>query len=100
MTGMGIGTSKPEAIILNHKRVVCLLPVGGELLSQVKRFVYLEILLTSEGGMECDINRKMGGLAAVMHSHCSEEEAEPKSKASNLLVSLCTYLHTGPLPKR
>ncbi|CAM4630673.1 unnamed protein product [Leuciscus chuanchicus] len=40
--GMRISTSKSEAMVLSRKRVVCPLQVGGEFLSQVEEFLYLE----------------------------------------------------------
>ncbi|KAI3365026.1 hypothetical protein L3Q82_010076 [Scortum barcoo] len=39
--GMRISTSKSEAMVLDRKRVVCPLRVGGEVLPQVEEFKYL-----------------------------------------------------------
>ncbi|KAI3373123.1 hypothetical protein L3Q82_006364 [Scortum barcoo] len=55
--GMRISTSKSEAMVLDQKRVVCPLRVGGKVLPQVEQFKYLGVLFTSEGKMECEIDR-------------------------------------------
>lgn len=61
-------------MVLNHKKVACLLQVGGEILRQVGEFKYLVILYLvvhewgREGGMECKIARQMSASAAVMWS--------------------------------
>ncbi|KAI3374252.1 hypothetical protein L3Q82_005946 [Scortum barcoo] len=64
--GMRISTSKSEAMVLDRKRVACPLRVGGEILPQVEEFKYLGILFTSEGKMECEIDRRIGAASAVM----------------------------------
>ncbi|TWW59155.1 hypothetical protein D4764_06G0006850 [Takifugu flavidus] len=55
--GMKISTSKSEAMVLNRKKVECLLRVKEEILPQVEEFKYLGVLFTSEGRMEQEINR-------------------------------------------
>ncbi|KAI3375645.1 hypothetical protein L3Q82_003952 [Scortum barcoo] len=66
--GMRISTSKSEAMVLDRKRVVCPLQVGGEVLPQVEEFKYLGVLFTSEGKMEREIDRRIGAASAVMRS--------------------------------
>ncbi|KAI3352603.1 hypothetical protein L3Q82_005544 [Scortum barcoo] len=44
-------------MVLDRKRVVCPLRVGGEVLPQVEEFKYLGVLFTSEGKMEHEIDR-------------------------------------------
>ena len=56
---MKISTSTFEAIVLNWKKVECLLQVREEILSQVEEFKYLGVLFTSEGNME---QRSTGAL--------------------------------------
>ncbi|KAI3369751.1 hypothetical protein L3Q82_024580 [Scortum barcoo] len=69
LAGMRISTSKSEAMVLDRKRVACPLRVGGEVLPQVEEFKYLGVLFTSEGKMEREIDRWIGGAAsAVMRS--------------------------------
>ncbi|KAI3351455.1 hypothetical protein L3Q82_020309 [Scortum barcoo] len=63
--GMRISTSKSEAMVLDRKRVACPLRVGGEVLPQVEEFKYLGVLFTSEGKMEREIDRRIGGAASV-----------------------------------
>ncbi|KAI3374665.1 hypothetical protein L3Q82_021237 [Scortum barcoo] len=58
----------PEAMVLDRKRVVCPLRVGGEVLPQVEEFKYLGVLFTSEGKMEREIDRRIGAASAVMRS--------------------------------
>ncbi|KAK3525226.1 hypothetical protein QTP86_024956 [Hemibagrus guttatus] len=67
-SGMRVSTSKSEAIVLNRKKVVCTLEVGGEFLPQVEEFKYLGVLFTSEGRMELEIDRRISAAAAVMRS--------------------------------
>ncbi|KAJ0009622.1 hypothetical protein NQD34_001324 [Periophthalmus magnuspinnatus] len=66
--GMRISSSKSEAMVLDRKKVVCLLRVGGESLPQVEEFKYLGVLFTSEGRMEREIDRRIGAASAVMRS--------------------------------
>ncbi|KAK3546829.1 hypothetical protein QTP86_003072 [Hemibagrus guttatus] len=66
--GMRVSTSKSEAMVLDRKKVACTLQVGGELLSQVGECKYLGVLFTSEGRMDCEIDRRIGAAAAVMRS--------------------------------
>ncbi|KAI3353926.1 hypothetical protein L3Q82_005127 [Scortum barcoo] len=55
-------------MVLDRKRVACPLRVGGEVLPQVEEFKYLEVLFTSEGKMEREIDRQIGAASAVMRS--------------------------------
>ncbi|TWW64244.1 hypothetical protein D4764_03G0012520 [Takifugu flavidus] len=87
--GMKISTSKSEAMVLNWKKVECLLRVKQEILPQVEEFKYLGVLFTSEGRMEREIDRRIG--AAPVRS--GEERAEPKGEGLNLPVDLCSYPH-------
>ncbi|TWW73385.1 R2 Retrovirus-related Pol polyprotein from type I retrotransposable element [Takifugu flavidus] len=82
--GMKISTSKSEAMVLNRKKVECLLRVKEEILPQVEEFKYLGVLFMSEGRMEQEINRRI---------HSGEERAEPKGEALDLLVDLRFYPH-------
>ncbi|TWW77546.1 hypothetical protein D4764_12G0009360 [Takifugu flavidus] len=59
--GIKISTSKSEAMVLDQKRVVCPLQVGGEVLPQVEEF-------RSEGRMEHEIERLIGAASSVMQS--------------------------------
>ncbi|KAK3506039.1 hypothetical protein QTP70_003193, partial [Hemibagrus guttatus] len=63
--GMRVSTSKSEAMVLDRKKVACILQVGWELLPQVKD---LWVLFTSEGRMDHEIDRWIGAAAAVMRS--------------------------------
>ncbi|TWW77646.1 hypothetical protein D4764_12G0010360 [Takifugu flavidus] len=66
--GMKISTSKSEAMVLNRKKVECLLWVKEETLPQMEEFKYLGVLLTSEGRMEQEIDRRIGAASAVMRT--------------------------------
>ncbi|TWW59217.1 General transcription factor II-I repeat domain-containing protein 2 [Takifugu flavidus] len=66
--GMKISTSKSEAMVLNRKKVECLLQVKEELVLQVEEFKYLGVLFTSEGRMEQEVDRRIGAASAVMQS--------------------------------
>ncbi len=92
---MRVSTFKTEAMVLCCKPVDCSLP-GSELLSQVRELKYLEVLSTSEGKMEREMDRLIGAAAAVMrplYRTVGEERAEPEGKALNLPVDLCSNPH-------
>ncbi|TWW62062.1 hypothetical protein D4764_04G0007090 [Takifugu flavidus] len=65
---MKISTSKSEAMVLNRKKVECLLRVKEEILPQVEEFKYLGVLFTSEGRMEQEIDRRIGAASTVMRT--------------------------------
>ncbi|TWW77616.1 hypothetical protein D4764_12G0010060 [Takifugu flavidus] len=52
-------------MVLNRKKVECLLRVKEEILPQVEEFKYLGVLFTSEGRMEQEIDRRIGAASAV-----------------------------------
>uniref|UniRef100_A0A8C5HXV3 protein-glutamine gamma-glutamyltransferase n=1 Tax=Gouania willdenowi TaxID=441366 RepID=A0A8C5HXV3_GOUWI len=66
--GMRISTSKSEFMVLDQKKVECLLRVGDEVLPQAEEFKYLRVLFTSEGRMEREIDRRIVAASAVMQS--------------------------------
>ncbi|KAK3567029.1 hypothetical protein QTP86_008977 [Hemibagrus guttatus] len=66
--GMRVSTPKSEAMVLDQKKVACILQVGGELFPQVEEFKYLGVLFTSEGRMDREIDKRIGAVAAVMWS--------------------------------
>ncbi|TWW78630.1 hypothetical protein D4764_11G0007510 [Takifugu flavidus] len=65
---MKISTSKSEAMVLNRKKVECLLRVKEEILPQVEEFKYLGVLFTSEGRMEREVDRRTGAASAVIRT--------------------------------
>ncbi|TWW62669.1 hypothetical protein D4764_04G0013160 [Takifugu flavidus] len=89
---MRISTSKSEGMVLNRKKVECLLRVKEEILPQVEEFKYLGVLFTSEGRMEQEIDRCIGAAYAVM-VRSGEERAELKGEALDLPVDLRSYPH-------
>ncbi|TWW61046.1 hypothetical protein D4764_05G0011360 [Takifugu flavidus] len=95
--GMKISTSKSEAMVLNRKKVECLLRVKEEILPQVEEFKYLGVLFTSEGRMEREIDRRIGAASAVMHrSVVVKKELSQKAKLSiyrSIFVPTLTYGH-------
>ncbi|TWW77601.1 hypothetical protein D4764_12G0009910 [Takifugu flavidus] len=98
--GMKISTSKSEAMVLNRKKVECLLRVKEEILPQVEEFKYLGVLFTSEGRMEREINRRIGAASGVMWTlHWSvvvKRELSRKAKLSiyrSIFVPTLTYGH-------
>ncbi|KAK3573226.1 hypothetical protein QTP86_015140, partial [Hemibagrus guttatus] len=98
--GMRVSTSKPEAMVLDWKKVACTLQVGGEVLPQVEQFKYLGVLFTSEGRMDREIDRQIGAAAAVMRSMYRsvvvKEELSRKAKLSiyqSIYVPTFTYGH-------
>ncbi|KAK3512562.1 hypothetical protein QTP70_017239, partial [Hemibagrus guttatus] len=100
VAGMRVSTSKSEAMVLDRKKVVCTLQVGGEVLPQVEEFKYLGILFTSEGRMDHEIDRRIGAAAAVMRSMYRsvvvKKELSRKAKLSiyqSIYVPTLTYGH-------
>ncbi|KAK3529276.1 hypothetical protein QTP70_024824 [Hemibagrus guttatus] len=98
--GMRVSTSKLEAMVLDRKKVVCTLQVGGEALPQVEEFKYLKVLFTSEGRMDREIDRQIGAAAAVMRSMyrsvVMKKELSRKVKLSiyqSIYVPTLTYGH-------
>ncbi|TWW74351.1 hypothetical protein D4764_14G0003520 [Takifugu flavidus] len=98
--GMRISTSKSEAMVLNRKKVECLLRVKEEILPQVEEFKYLGVLFTSEGRMEREIDRRIGAASTVMRAlHRSvvvKRELSRKAKLSiyrSIFVPTLTYGH-------
>ncbi|TWW53877.1 R2DM Retrovirus-related Pol polyprotein from type II retrotransposable element [Takifugu flavidus] len=98
--GMKISTSKSEAMVLNRKKVECLLRVKEEILPQVEEFKYLGVLFTSEGRMEREIDRRIGAVSTVMRTlHRSvvvKRELSRKAKLSiyrSIFVPTLTYGH-------
>ncbi|TWW61317.1 hypothetical protein D4764_05G0014070 [Takifugu flavidus] len=96
--GMRISTSKSEAMVLNRKKVECLLRVKEEILPQVEEFKYLGVLFTSEGRMEREIDRRIGAASTVMRAlHRSvvvKRELSRKAKLSiyrSIFVPTLTY---------
>ncbi|TWW67394.1 hypothetical protein D4764_02G0004350 [Takifugu flavidus] len=49
-------------MVLNRKKVECLLQVKEEILPQVEELKYLRVLFTSEGRMEQEIDRRIGAV--------------------------------------
>ncbi|TWW55951.1 hypothetical protein D4764_09G0010010 [Takifugu flavidus] len=88
--GMKISTSKSEAMVLNRKKVECLLRVKEEILPQVEEFKYLRVLFTSEGRMEQEIDRQIGAASAVMRPL---HRSVVVKRAPNLPVDLNSYPH-------
>ncbi|KAK3520218.1 hypothetical protein QTP70_019360 [Hemibagrus guttatus] len=98
--GMRVSTSKSEAMVLDRKKVACTLQVGGEVLPQVEELKYLGVLFTSEGRMDCEIDRRIGAAAAVMQSMYRsvvvKKELSRKAKLSiyqSIYAPTLTYGH-------
>ncbi|TWW62225.1 hypothetical protein D4764_04G0008720 [Takifugu flavidus] len=83
---MKISTSKSEAMVLNRKKVECLLRVKEEILPQVDEFKYLGVLFTSEGRMDQGVDRRIGAASAVIwtlhRSVVVKRELSQKAKLS------------------
>ncbi|KAK3565056.1 hypothetical protein QTP86_032481, partial [Hemibagrus guttatus] len=98
--GMRVSTSKSEAMVLDRKKVACTLQVVGEVLSQVAEFKYLGVFFTSEGRMDCEIDRRIAAAAAVMwsmyRSVVVKKELSRKAKLSiyqSIYIPTLTYGH-------
>ncbi|KAF7225184.1 tyrosine aminotransferase, partial [Nothobranchius furzeri] len=98
--GMRISSSRSETMVLNWKRVECLLRVRDEVLPQVEEVKYLGVLFTSEGKLEREIDRWIGAASAVMRalyrSVVVKRELSQKAKLSiyrSIYVPTLTYGH-------
>ncbi|KAK3567087.1 hypothetical protein QTP86_009780 [Hemibagrus guttatus] len=90
--GMRVSTSKSEAMVLDRKKVVCTLQVGGEVLPQVEEFKYLGVLFTSEGRMD----RETDQCTDMYRSVVVKKELSRKAKLSiyqSIYVPTLTYGH-------
>ncbi|KAK3513103.1 hypothetical protein QTP70_001397 [Hemibagrus guttatus] len=93
--GMRVSTSKSKAMVLDRKKVACTLQVGGEVLPQVEEFKYLGVLFTSEGRMDCEIDRRIGAAAAVMRAmYRSVVVKKELSRKAKLLIYQSIYTPT------
>uniref|UniRef100_A0A8C6NQZ4 Reverse transcriptase domain-containing protein n=1 Tax=Nothobranchius furzeri TaxID=105023 RepID=A0A8C6NQZ4_NOTFU len=93
--GMRISSSKSETMVLIRKRVECLLRVRDEVLSQVEEFKYLGVLFTSEGKLECEIDRWIGAASAVMRAlYRSVVVKRELSQKANLSIYRLIYVPT------
>ena len=68
VAGMGISTSKSEAMVIDRKRVECNLRVWKKILTLAEEFKYLGVLFTSEGRIEREIDRRISAGSAVMRA--------------------------------
>uniref|UniRef100_A0A3B3BLN8 Reverse transcriptase domain-containing protein n=2 Tax=Oryzias melastigma TaxID=30732 RepID=A0A3B3BLN8_ORYME len=98
--GMRVSTAKSEAMVLDRRKVVCPLSVGGVRLPQVEEFKYLGVLFTSDGRSEREIDRRIGAASAIMRSLYRsvvvKRELSQKAKLSiyrSIFVPVLTYGH-------
>ncbi|TWW81841.1 R2 Retrovirus-related Pol polyprotein from type I retrotransposable element [Takifugu flavidus] len=93
--GMKISTSKSKAMVLNQKKVECLLRVKEEILPQVEELKYLGVLFTSKGRMEQEIDRRSGAASAVMWTlHWSVVMKRERSQKAKLWIYWSTFVPT------
>ncbi|KAK3549143.1 hypothetical protein QTP70_033348 [Hemibagrus guttatus] len=93
--GMRLSTSKSEAMVLDRKKVACTLQFGGEVLPQVEEFKYIGVLFTSEGRMDCEIDRWISAVAAVMWSMYRFVVVKKElSRKAKLLIYQSMYVPT------
>ncbi|TWW63631.1 hypothetical protein D4764_03G0006390 [Takifugu flavidus] len=82
-------------MVLNRKKVECLLWVKEEILPQVEEFKYLRVLFTSEGRMEQEIDRRIGAASAVMRTlHWSVVVKRELSQKVKLSIYQSTFIPT------
>ncbi|KAK3559697.1 hypothetical protein QTP86_017676, partial [Hemibagrus guttatus] len=94
--GMRVSTSpQSKAMVLNRKKVACTSQVGGEFLPQVEEFKYLGGLFTSEGRIDCEIDRWIGAAEVVMRSmYRSVVVKKELSRKAKLLIYQSIYIPT------
>uniref|UniRef100_A0A8C6P9E0 Reverse transcriptase domain-containing protein n=1 Tax=Nothobranchius furzeri TaxID=105023 RepID=A0A8C6P9E0_NOTFU len=93
--GMRISSSKSETMVLIQKRIKCLLRVRDEVLPQVEEFKYLGFLFTSEGKLQCEIDRWTGAASTVMWElYRSVVVKRELSQKENLSIYRSIYVPT------
>ena len=92
--GMRVSTSKSEAMVLCRKTVECSLWVGSELMPQAKEFKYLEVLFTSEGKMEREMDRWIGAVSAVIQVLYRSVVKKELSRKAKLSIYQSIYIPT------
>ncbi|KAK3527862.1 hypothetical protein QTP86_009418 [Hemibagrus guttatus] len=82
--GLRVSTSKPEAMVLDRKKVSCTLQVGGEFLPQVEEFKEEgSCLRVREGWMQLVLRQRTELLGAL----CCGGSAEPLDSVLDFLLS-------------
>ncbi|XP_061769787.1 uncharacterized protein LOC133560831 [Nerophis ophidion] len=94
-TGMRISTSESESLVLARKRMECHLRVGEENLPQVEEFKYLGVFFTSEGIVDCKINRRIGAVSSEMRTLYPSVVVKKAKLAiyRSIYVPILTYGH-------
>ncbi|XP_077077941.1 uncharacterized protein LOC143731159 [Siphateles boraxobius] len=88
--GIGISTSKSEAMVLSRKRVACPLQVGGEFLPQVEEFKYLGVLFMNKVAQLFEEEEDLLESFRLYIDH--EGKNVEKMKSILVVLQLLTYL--------
>ncbi|TWW56340.1 Plexin-A1 Semaphorin receptor NOV [Takifugu flavidus] len=83
-------------MVLNQKKVECLLRVKEEILPQVEELKYLGVLFTNEGRMEQEIDRRIGAASAVLRTlHRSVVVKRELSRKAKLSIDRLIFVPLG-----
>jgi len=66
--GMKISTTKTEVLHLSRNPDQCSLQVNGASLKQVEKYKYLEVVFTSDGKQDEELDTRMGKASVVMRA--------------------------------
>ena len=70
-----MNTEKTTTMVFSRKQVDCSMEVDGQKLENVGKQTYRGVILSEDGGMECDLEKRIGAaLSAVgaVRSHVFE----------------------------
>lgn len=82
------------ATVIDLKKVVCSLRIGGEILSRVEDFKDYVVLFINGVAVEIELDRWISAvMQSLFHSVAVKEGTGPKGKAFDLLVHLHSNRH-------
>ena len=95
--GIKISTAKIEIMCLSRHPVLCSFQTNRVTLKQTKKFKYLGVIFSSDGGLDNELDTRIGKANALnapaLPISCTETRAMCKSKAFCFQISFCSYPH-------
>ena len=91
--GTKISSKRIEALCLLRRRRQCILQVSGNILQQVETFKYLEVVFTSDGSRNKELDTLIRTANEVLRElYCSMVTKRELSKTAKLLVFKSVFL--------
>jgi len=83
--GTKISTRKIEVLFLSRRPRQCILQISGNTLQQVEKFKYLEVVFTSDGSRNKQIDSRIGEANAVLRKlYCTVVVKQELSRTAML----------------